>query len=174
MIQRNNITKYKSLEAVIFEYNDNFFIFEKCQQGVHRCTEQLPSDFCELSKKLNTTCSPEEMGQAIIEALRRFDLKQTPFPQFDTSARNKCIKKWFSARGISEWEKNQRVVDVIESLVDDAYYIRPYDNNTHHPWIGPEGMPEIKLPRSANIIDIGSNVLRAFKMATFNPQVGTP
>ena len=168
-MRRSLVTNYKTLETVIFEYKDNFFIMERCQQGRGNYEEQTASDFSGLHKKLPISSSAAELGEAILSALENFDSEPTPFDQFDDSTRRKFLKKWFEYRGINEWEINQRTVDVYQILSDDCYRIRPYDNLNHHPWNGPEGMPETMLQGPVDAATLGMAVFKAFEIATYHP-----
>ena len=78
-------------------------------------------------------------------------------------------KKTFTARGIAEWERNQRVVGVTQFINEQKYCIRPCDNHNLHPWIGPQGMPEITIPALTDKESLGEKILEAFKLATSNP-----
>lgn len=173
MKRRSSFTNYTWVKASIFEYKERFIVLEECQQGqvlipAHG-SEQRVSDFADLSGTLRLDCTAKEMGQVVFKALENFDTKPHPYGQFDFSSRNRYIKKWMGARGIDEWETNQRVVDIEQELDSGKYIVRPFDNCNIHPWNGPEGMPEIELSASATIEEIGQAVLDAFKLATYNP-----
>jgi hypothetical protein len=102
--------------------------------------------------------------------LENIDTKPTPYYQFDFSDRRRHIKKWMGYRGVKEWEINQRLVSVTQSLTEGTYIMKPCDNYNIHPWIGafPDGR-RITLEKEATTQELGKAVLDAFKLATYHP-----
>lgn len=179
MQRRGEFIVYEYLRSTIFEYKKKYFIIQECQQGrllnPQHGNSQRGADFAALATIFNANnANADELGDAILSALEKFDTEPHPFDDFDFSSRNKYIKKWMGARGIKEWETNQRVVDVIYKIVEDKYIIRPYANHTINPWIGPEGMPEFILQGDISAKEMGNTVLRAFQIATYNPNRTDP
>jgi len=179
MQRRSDFTIYEYLHSTIFEYKEKYFIIQEAQQGrvlnpAHG-TSQNGTDYAALAAVFNAkNVDPDDLGSAILIALDKFDTEPHPFEQVDIPARNRCIKKWIGYRGIKEFEVNQRGVSVTYRIVEKKYIVRPFANHTIRPWIGPQGMPEIVLEDGVSAKEIGDAVLRAFEIATYNPNRTDP
>ena len=146
---------------------------QESQQGQELIKEhgpdQRPATLSGLVDSFDHDVDAKILGRSIINGLDDFDVITPPYGDFDFSARNKFIKNIMNARGIAEWERNQRVVDVEFDIAKDEYLVRPFDNNNINSWIGPQGMPEILIKGPVNAIILGQAVLKAFGMATYHP-----
>lgn len=173
MKRRSQFTEYTYTRCTIYEYNATYFVMQESQQGqelieVHG-PAQRASTLSGLIDSFPLDVSAELLGQAIKKALDSYDTIPPPYGDFDFSARNKFIKKCMKARGMAEWERNQRVVDVEFSITKDEYTIRPFDNNRINPWIGPQDMPSYTLSNQIDEKTLGEAVLKAFAIATYHP-----
>ena len=173
MKRRSNFTDYKYLRVTVFEYKGKYYVMQESQQGRQLDPdygpEQRASTLSGLVEELESEASAEKIGFAVEEGLRSFDVIPPPYEDFDFPARNRFIKKIMNARGMSEWERNQRVVDVEYDIANEKYKIRSFDNNNINPWIGPQGMPEIEISGSVSAKLIGDAVVQAFKKSTYHP-----
>jgi hypothetical protein len=173
-MKRSKHTNYTSADTQIYEYKNTYFVFEECQQGEElnpaHGSQQLASDFCDVSAKLPLNYDAKAMGEAVLQALEDFDRKPHPFGQFDFPARNKTISGWVGARGVGSLEKNCRVVQVIQALPLKTLVVKPFDNNNRNNWNGPMEDQVIELPATATARDVGEAVRKAFTRATYHPE----
>jgi hypothetical protein len=173
MERRSSFTNYTHLSVTIYEYKNSFFVLVESQQSQVLNpawgSKQGESDYADLGCILPLHCSSVEIGDAVMIALDNFDTKPTPYDKFDFSARNRQIKKWIGYKGIAEFDRSLREVDVRKWLDGSGYVITPFDNNNINPWIGGMKDKTILLSDSASSEELGSAVLEAFKMATYHP-----
>ncbi|WP_369944448.1 hypothetical protein [Xanthomonas medicagonis] len=178
MMRRSSHTNYKWLEAQIYEYKGSYFVLEMCQQGqvllpAHG-PEQLASEFCALSMKLDCGVGSDALGSATKKALEDFDTQSHPFDQYDIPSRNKVVWGWFGARGMGVLEKNCRVVQVLHFLESGEIRVIPFDNHQCNHWNGPMDGHAITLSQGAGASEIGGAVEAAFLLATYHPERKDP
>jgi hypothetical protein len=172
-VKRSQHTHYRYHRATVYEFKNQYFVMEECQQGrvllpAHG-PGQIASDYAGLSATLPVHYLDAEMGAAVVRALDDFDSRAHPFDQFDFSARNKQIAQWMGARGIQSLETNSRKVHVELQLQDRALQVFAYANCTADPWYGPMLDRPIGLSAAASLDDIGAAVRSAFERATYHP-----
>ena len=179
MQRRSNFTTYEYLCATIFEYKRKYFIIQETQQGLilnpKHGSEQGASDFSALAAILDVNnINPDDFGAAILNTIDKFDTEPPPCDQFDFPGQRKFLKKWVGARAIGEFVYNRRTVNITFKIVENKYIIRPFANYTINSWDGPQGLPEIILEGKVSAREIGAAVLRAFQIATYNPNRTDP
>jgi hypothetical protein len=178
MKRRSDFTIYKYTRASVYEYKRRYFVMQESQQGQNLLqehgSEQRASTLSGLVDVLEHDVDAKTLGAAALKALNLFDVLAPPYGDFDFPARNKFIKKCMNARGMKEWETNQRMIDVQYNIEEQQYIIRSFDNNNINPWIGPQGMPEIKLGESATAEELGRSILAAFQISTYSPNRTDP
>ncbi|WP_052712037.1 hypothetical protein [Paracidovorax citrulli] len=177
-MRRSSHTNYKLLETQIYEYKGNYFVLEMCQQGQvllpQHGPEQLASEFCALSAKLDRGVGAEELGKATVKALDDFDTQAHSFDEYDIPGRNKVVSGWFGARGMGVLEKNCRVVQVLRYLESGETRVIPFDNHNRNDWNGPMEDKAISLSRNADASEVGHAVQAAFSSATYHPERKDP
>jgi hypothetical protein len=188
MTRRSKHTHYTEENTQIYEYKNQYYLLEECQQGqvlnpAHG-TEQSAGDFAAVSSVLPATYGEEEIGKATLKALQDYDRQAHPFDQFDIPARSKVISGWFGARGMGVLEKNCRIVQVIRNLdgasrdyptlKNGSIIIIPWDNNILQPYHAPMNNELITLPSTATATDIGAAIKKAFEISTYHPQRKDP
>ena len=177
MPRRSKHTIYTELDSDIYEYKNNSFILQKCQQSQEldprHGSRQLPSDFCAVSAKIPVSSSALEIGQATLKALDDFDVIGHSFDKFDIPARNKVISSWFGARGMGSLEKNCRVVQIIQDIATGVVSVKPFDNHNRNNWNGPMEDKVIKI-KDVNASSLGEAVQAAFLIATYHPERKDP
>ncbi|MBB6366707.1 hypothetical protein FHR56_001820 [Xanthomonas sacchari] len=178
MMRRSSHTNYKLLETQIYEYKGSYFVLEMCQQGQvllpQHGSEQLASEFCALSAKLDRDVGAEELGQATLKALNDFDTQAHSFDEYDIAGRNKVVSGWFGARGMGILEKNCRVVQVLRYLERGEIRVVPFDNHNRINWNGPMEEKAVSLSGNAGAFEVGRTVQSAFLSATYHPKREDP
>ncbi len=173
-MKRSQFTHYRYAESLIYEFRKNYFVIERCQQGVElnpaHGSEQGPSEDCALSASLSLGCSAKDLGQALLKAIENFDTHPPAFNPWEDKEHQKALCDWMGVRGIPTLEKNSRLIQVVKDYGADIYTIYPYDNCNINPWNGPFAGHEIVLPGSSGPTEIGEAVIKAFAISTYHPE----
>jgi hypothetical protein len=164
-------------DILIYEYNNNYFVIQRSQQGTtpNDKNHQYPSENVELFIKFDISCSDEEIGKSIMEALDKFDTVRPKYEPWELKELNTQLCSWVGARGINVLNKNSRLVQVIKD--GSELSIVPFDNYNKNPWYGPMtkkagfGKDILFTATSDSSYEtIGRLVLDAFNISTYNPE----
>lgn len=177
--RRSQLTNYEYLEALIYEFKKHFFIIQRGQQGITpnpaHGTEQRASENVKLYAKLRPTCTNEELGEAISEALSCFDTIAPTYDPWENSKLAQQVKIWLNASSLKEIDIQSRTVKITKNIQpSETYSILPFDNFNSNPWCSPMEEMAITLDASAPIMELGNAVRRAFAIARHHTSYVAP
>lgn len=172
-------TERMTSDILIYEYQNNFFIIQRSQQGKHPNplwgTEQRASENVKLFAELSVRSTFEDVGKAVVEALDRFDTILPAYDCWELDKLNRQLCEWIGVKSINSLYKNSRLVQVIRD--DKNITVLPFDNHNKNPWYSPmtsdmgfKNMKNSQLPLEASFEIIGNAISVAFNLATYHPK----
>ncbi|THJ30098.1 hypothetical protein E8K88_17825 [Lampropedia aestuarii] len=179
-MRRSKQTKYVTLDSEIWEYKNNYYIMQMCQQGkvLHPKigSNQMPGEYTCVSTKTPTDTEAGQLGKATLKALDDFDVQVHPYEVVDIPERNKIIASWFCARGMGSLIKNVRVVQVIQIIEAGMIKVRPLDGRDKNNWNCPIEEEAIEIKYSEANIDqlLGEAIKAAFAVTPYSPERKDP
>jgi hypothetical protein len=168
-------------DILIYEFEENYFIIQRGQQGKNpalRASYQYASENVKLFAKLPFSCSCEELGEAAVGALDNFDTIPPQYDSWENKELNKQLCEWLGTRYFATITKNSRLVQLIREK--NKIEITPFDNHNKNPWYGPmiRGMGFKKnmfliISNNSPYETIGKLILEVFNISTYNPDMKT-
>ena len=160
------------MEAMIYEYKNNYFIIQRSTQGKNFDKRTKATEDVALYSKLLLNCSTEQLGKDAIKALENFNKIRPQWDPWELQILNKNFCSWVGARGRKSFDRDSRCVQIIK---DKNFEIIPFDNCIKNEWYGPM-LNEMGFRNKIIILDIksdckiiGENIKKAFTQATYNP-----
>ena len=168
-------------DMLIYEFEENYFLIQRGQQGKNprpQTWHQYPSEDVKLFAKLPFSCTCEELGQAAIGALDNFDTTAPQYDPWENKELNKQLCEWLETRYFATITKNSRLVQLIRE--ENKIEIIPFDNHNKNPWYGPMTKEmDFKKDMFFTISNdspyeiIGKLIFEAFTISTYNPEMKT-
>jgi hypothetical protein len=165
-------------DSLIYEYGHEYFVIQRSQQGKSPKAEWGPqqrlSDNSGLTARVPRDVPDQEIGTAVITALRDFDRHPPKYDPHELKELRKQLSEWLGARGYPTIVKNSRMVLVVTDMAKHVTTVTPFDNHNRNPFESPMTDKEITLPENPSAAELGRAVNAAFRVSTFHPERKDP
>ncbi|WP_323637353.1 contact-dependent growth inhibition system immunity protein [Pectobacterium polaris] len=158
----------KIYDAIIYEYNDKYFIVQRSRQDKRRTDSA--SENVALAAALPTNIDITTLGKESLTAIDNYDVIDPAYKPWELKELRKQLCGWVGARSYTGLLKNCRIVLIEKNFDENRIKVIPFDNHNIKAWESMMNDDIIVLPIDATIDDIGAAIDKAFSISTYHPE----
>ncbi|WP_409310355.1 contact-dependent growth inhibition system immunity protein [Pectobacterium sp. B1J-3] len=158
----------KIYDAIIYEYNDKYFIIQRSRQDKRRTDS--PSENVALAAALPTNVDIITLGKEALTAIDNYDVIDPAYKPWELKELRKQLCGWVGARSYTGLLKNCRIVLLYKDFDEGKIKVIPFDNHNIKAWESMMSDDIIILPIDAAIDNVGIAIDKALSISTYHPE----
>ncbi|HEL4245591.1 hypothetical protein I5U23_01245 [Stenotrophomonas maltophilia] len=154
-------------DSIIYEYNNYLSFIHRSPQ--YESVEDCPSENVGLSARMPVRATPDELGAATLEAMRRYGEIRPEFPIWELGKLRRKLCTWTGAKSYADLQKNSRIVIAMTDTSRGTIQLIPFDNSNMNPWESMLVDKIAELPIDIEARALGAHFIKVFGHTTYHP-----